>query len=336
MINSALIQGNGLYDMNKGIVTSEEPALAMFESLNSFKAIQNLIDEGESENQYIECKAPTSPKLGRDTKSQLSRAVSGFANTGGGVIIWGVSTTRHKHSSLDILSQIEAIGSVKKFAQEIDLSIPVLIGPNTLKQRPSKIIYKKSKDTKGIVITYITPTSGDPVQANDGKFYLRIRDEFKEMPFETIKRMFSGSASSDLYPNFDDSIVKLEDDGSWSVPVAIENKSSVAAKEITVSLRIENFSACETVSCSSFYDASDVNPGKKLFIVELKSPIHRGLNQIVGRLSVKMKKKKRMKRILNLEISLYASNMRARKRYVSIQLAKTGFSVKSTKDEFLY
>ena len=313
-----------------------EPSLALFNSLNTIQTVQRLIDDGEAENQYIECKSPTAPQLSRDLKFQLSQAVSGFANSGGGVIIWGVSTTKHQHSGLDILTQIELIGSIKNFAQEIDSTIPRLIKPLTIELHQSRILREKPSDTKGIIITYISPTDGDPIQANDEKFYLRIRDEFKEMPYETIKRMFSGTVSPDLYPVFDNRLVKLEQDDSWRFPIILENRSSAAAKDTEVSIDIKNFSSCESVNSREFRDSSNINPGIKIFIAEVNKPIHRGMNIIAGNLVVKMKKIKRVKRVLNLLITIYATNMRAKQREVTVELAKKGFSVKSSKDNYLY
>ncbi len=200
----------------------------------------------------------------------------------------------------------------------------------------SRILREKPSDTRGIIITYISSTNGDPIQANDGKFYLRIRDEFKEMPYETIKRMFSGTASPNLYPIFDNRLVKLEQDGSWKIPIILENRSSVAARDTEVSITIKNFSACENVNSTEFRDSSNINPGRKIFMADAGKPIHRGMNIIVGHLIVKMKKLKRARRILNLLITIYATSMRARQREVTVELAKKGFSVKSAKDNYLY
>lgn len=318
-------------------ISKNEPSLSLFNSLSSILAIKKLIEDGESENQYIECKSPEVPRLNQEIKNKLSQAVSGFANSGGGVIIWGVSTTKHQHSSLDTLTQIELVGTAKKFSREIDLEIPRLIKPLTIELHESKILLEKSSDSRGVIITYISPTSGDPIQASDGKFYLRIRDEFKEMPYETIKRMFSGTVCPDLYPIFDNRLVKLEEDGSWKIPIIIENRSSAAARDTQVSVTIENFSDCERVKSSEFRDSSDVNPGKKIFIKDVNGPIHRGMNTLVGNLTIKMKKLVLPKRILKLTTAIYASSMRAKQQLVTIHLARNrGFSVEKEMNKYLY
>src|SRR5690349_19373753 len=124
-----------------------EPAEALFESLSRWQRIRDLIDAGEAEGLYLECKAPHTPRLTRDQRIKLAEAVSGFSNTGGGVVIWGVSTTRHDHSGLDVLTQIEPLGSVRSFAQQVDATIPTLAYPGVAVP-PSRVLYRRSSDTR--------------------------------------------------------------------------------------------------------------------------------------------------------------------------------------------
>lgn len=307
----------------------------IFDSLDSFKAIERLIDEGESENDYLECKAPTTPVLDKGLKAKLSQAISGFSNNAGGIIIWGVSTTPHNREGLDVLTQIQEIGSIKQFKKQIDLSIPNLSKPS-LDSCLSKVITRESTDTRGLAITYIPKVDGDPIQANDGKFWLRVRAEFVEMPYETLKRMFCGTAGPDLEPLIDNQLVKLNTDGSWNIPIVIQNRSSAAARDTEVSVVIQNPDVCEKISTTGFKDQSDVNPGEKIFMIELNKPLHRGLNSVVGNLVVKMKKAKLSKRRLDLEINIYSSNMRAKTTSITIQLAKKGFSITKVKSNDIY
>ncbi|MCH7679724.1 hypothetical protein IID10_10235, partial [candidate division KSB1 bacterium] len=101
-------------------------------------------------------------------------------------------------------------------------------------------------------------------------------DEFKEMPYETIKRMFSGTAGPDLEPLFNDRLVELQTDGSWKIPFILANTSSAAAKDTEVSVTINNPTFCEKISTETFIDQSKINPGKRIFMVNLNRPVHRG------------------------------------------------------------
>lgn len=315
-----------------------DPAKALFDSLATYPRIQELIDAGEAEDQYLECKAPGSPQFNRDTRAKLARSASGFGNSGGGVIIWGVSTVKHGASGLDILTQIEPIGNVKRLAQQIDRALPGLTVPQ-LALESSRILHRAKGDTKGLIVTYIPPTPGDPLQSTvDRNFYFRSGDEFREMPYEMLRRMFAGAAGPLLRPLFDARLVECDEKGIWKVPITLYNESSAAARDTRVSVLVQNPDACTSVTRSGqgLRDVSQVNPGQTLFTGSVEAPIFRGLNQLVGWLAVHMKKGRRPRRILRLRIRVFADRMRATEWTFKVQLAKTGFSIKDVEERFLY
>jgi hypothetical protein len=313
-----------------------EASLEVYKQVKSYSRIDEMIEEGESEGLHLECKAPSGPRLNKDLKKHLSKALSGFSNTAGGVIIWGVSTTKHKHTGLDVLSQIEPIGKCKQFEQQVASTVPTLTNPS-VNGVSTKILKKNRKDTRGVVVMHIPKAKGDPVQSiSDNLFYFRSGEEFCVAPYEMIKRLFSSTESPDLRPVLLDNLVKLREDGSWVIPISIENRSSAVAEHVKVFVAIENYSACSSIKSEIMKDASHVNPGKKAFICDVEGVIHRGLGHVIGSLVVKMKKKKLPKRRLDLSFSLYSNKMRARFLEVSIQLAKKKFSVKITREEFIY
>ena len=65
-----------------------EAARQLYEFLDSYSYLEELINNGETEGIYLECKAPVSPQLTRDMKANLARAISGFSNTAGGRFFW--------------------------------------------------------------------------------------------------------------------------------------------------------------------------------------------------------------------------------------------------------
>jgi len=313
-----------------------EAAEQIFANLNRYSRIRELIDDGEAEGVYLECKAPHVPRLSRDLKAKLAQAISGFANTAGGVIIWGVSTTKHAESGLDILTQIEPIASCKRFAQQIDRAIPTLTTP-PIQTGASRVLHRRKTDTRGVVVTYIPQTTGDPVRSTiDRRWYLRSGDQFIEMPYQVLQRMFAATSSPDLHFVFHHELVSLGEGEAWKLPIAIENRSSAVAEHVLVSVEITSPSACEKIQAEQFRDVSHLNPGKSIYMVNYQGVIHRGLNEVVGRLKVSMRKGKRLRRVLRLIITIYAGRMRARRWNVRVQLAKKGFSVKAAEMEFLY
>lgn len=313
------------------------PAEAFFSTLVTHASIQGLIAAGEAEGPYLECKAPQAPQLDRGLKAQLAAVVSAFANSGGGVVILGVSTDSKLHAGLDVLTQIEPIGHCATFSKLLDRVVPTLNTP-AVAFPPSRVIRAKTSDTKGVVVLYVPSTPGDPVQSlDDRRFYIRSGAECVEMPYETLKRMFAGSGAPDLVPLFDGRIVTQQPNGTWRVPIVLTNRATRAAEFTDCCVEIVNAEACEAVTAERpLQDASGVNPGHMMFTAEVARPIHRGLNQVLGALVVTMKKAKRAKRVLTLDVRVYCSGMRAKKCTMRVQLAKKGFSVKRVSESFVY
>lgn len=104
----------------------------LFASLSTYADLKELIDNGEAEGLYLECKAPAEPRLTRDLRAHLAKAISGFSNTAGGVVIWGISTTKHAQSGLDVLTQLAPIGECRRFQQQVEKAIPSLTTPPDL------------------------------------------------------------------------------------------------------------------------------------------------------------------------------------------------------------
>lgn len=306
---------------------------SVFDSVNSINDVLRLIEEGEAENSFLECKSPDQPFLNRELKITLAKAISGFSNTSGGLIIWGVSTTRKSKSGLDVLTQIEYLGSCKKFSTEILNKIPTLTNP-PIKNYENKIIRLKNTDTRGIILSYIPQVISDPVQsALDNHFYYRSGDDFILTPYSMLKRLFASSESPDLSTFVDDNLVKLEQDGFWEIPVTISNNSSAVAENAKINIIVVNSEACSELKASGMNDISKFNPGKKIFSNELDTVVHRGFNIIIGHLRLKMAG--RRKKII-LKINIFANKMRAKSQLITVNVYKNKVFTKIEESTFLY
>ena len=123
-----------------------DAASELYQSLSTWGDLQTLIDGGETEGLHLECKSPSSPNLDRGLKSQLARALSGYSNTAGGVILWGVATTPHSHSKIDVISQLEPLGNCAKFEKQLCVANPSLTSPSVLTSE-TKLIKHQAADT---------------------------------------------------------------------------------------------------------------------------------------------------------------------------------------------
>lgn len=313
-----------------------EASQSLYNALAGYLDLETLVQIGEAEGLHLECKAPGSPQLGKDLKVTLAMALSGFANSAGGVFIWGISTQHQSHSDLDVLTQIEPIGRCASFAKQLAAVVPTLTTPS-LTSVEHKVIRKGRSDSKGVVVTHIPEYSADPVQSNkDGHFYFRSGDVFAVAPYQMIQRMFAATESPDLQATFDARLVKLEDDGTWTIPIGVLNDSSAIAEHVYMQVQINNRHVCEAATMSKFSDVSYLNPGLTLFNLNFTGVIHRGINMILDNLKVRMKVGKRPRRRLDITILLHAHKMRARRFSYSLYLEKKGFSVKTHSSGYLY
>lgn len=308
-------------------------AKTLLDSIKTFKDLDKLIDEGEAESLLLECKSPVEPKLNKDLKKTLAKAISGFSNTNGGVIIWGMSTTKKAHSGLDILTQIEPIGSIKRFSGEVSNKIPTLSIP-TISNFENKIIKKQVKDTKGVLLTYIPLNIGDPIQSIiDDYFWYRSGDDFIKTPYPMLKRLFAATESPNLSVLIHNSIMKVDENGFWDIPLTISNESSAVGENTKISVTISNSEACLEIKTVGLKDISNLNPRSKVFSGELNGVAHRGFDTVIGSLKIKMKSSN--KKVV-LKVHIFANKMRAKGQTFDIKLFKTKYTTKLIKEEFLY
>jgi len=301
----------------------QNAALGLYASLDSFGELNQLILNGEAEHLYLECKAPHSPNLDRGLVNQLARVISAFSNTEGGVIILGIETERHTHSGLDILKQISFVADSERFRKVLINKIPIITAP-AITDFDTKVVKERRGDTKGIILLYV-PKAHIPIQSTiDNVFYLRSGDAEIPLPHETLRRLFLTADVPQLEPVFDQRLVKFQG-GAWIIPVGIANHSISAGENITISATILNPDACAEVTAESMEDASEMNPGKKVFMKEVPGVCHQSLNIFVGELKVKMKKGTRLKRLLSLKFALYANRMPAREWLYDLHLTGRGF-----------
>jgi len=311
-------------------------AESLFESLRKWSSLQSLVDEAAPEGIYLECKTQTGVSLKQGTKNQLAETASAMANASGGVILLGVATTFVKADGLDVVSGLEPIGNVEKLAARIEIELPLLTVPPLV--GPRIRIIKKPRTASGIVAVYIPQTVGDPVRtATDHHFYFRGSDGDTKAPYEVIRRLFAATDVPDLTVDIHTGTAARNDDGSFTLPLVVANQSSALARDIRVTVNIDNFEDCLSIRASQLTDSSDVNPGSKMFTSKNVEPIHRGLGVVVGHLIVTMAGNKWPKRILETTVTLYADKMRARSYRIRANLKKAGLEVKSvTGPHYLY
>lgn len=155
-------------------------------------AIDSLVDTRTSEDLYLDYKQiatkPSDRAIHADDKWNLKKAVSGFANTAGGIIVWGVKCKPGSDGSdvpTDKLPSRDAVHLRSLFDGVISgLTIPAHSGVN------SHVILTGKDDREGYVVTLVPAADNMPLQLTDGSYYMRAGSSFATISNPILAAMF--------------------------------------------------------------------------------------------------------------------------------------------------
>lgn len=141
--------------------------------------VGNEIETGLQDFKLFLSSNPTN--WGRDDKKALSEGLSGFANSEGGLLIWGVDC-RKGPDGADIVQELKPIQQLKAvLAQMLTLSAS-LVSPAVIGAEHIPIYADKPEDT-GFIITYVPKGESSPHMAMVGnRFMYRAGNSFLPMP----------------------------------------------------------------------------------------------------------------------------------------------------------
>ena len=125
-----------------------------------------------------------------DVQQNWSKALSGFANTGGGILIWGIEAKKDPATGVDCASAIALIDHPAALKSRLmhlhhQATDPPVLG----------VVVEQYVDSsgKGFVVCFVPESGFKPDRAEqDGKkqFYLRAGDDFVVMPVPVLRSMF--------------------------------------------------------------------------------------------------------------------------------------------------
>lgn len=175
----------------KAAMGRAEDLFARLES-EGVDAINDLFEQKKSEEAFLDFKRSADQgagvRLHDDDRKNLSRALSGFANTDGGVIVWGVGTGGTRGS--DAASERHPIADCGRFAGWIEnavsgCTVPAITGVRSIS------IKEKELDGAGYVVTLIPSSLSGPHQLQgEGVYLMRTGSSFKPVPHVLLAGMF--------------------------------------------------------------------------------------------------------------------------------------------------
>ncbi|WP_405170123.1 ATP-binding protein [Paenibacillus sp. FSL H8-0280] len=207
-------------------------AFLLFNELqdNRYNAIKSMIEKGQEEGLFIEFKekaARNIPGVQKGDKNIYAKAMSGFSNAAGGVLIWGIEAKANGESEPDIAVGEKPIKHLRKFLTDLSSLISDAITPhNTGVQNITIFLNDAPEVDEGFIVTYIPASEKPPHRAmfQDNKYYSRAGDSFIMMEHFMLEDAFGKRQKPKLEIFYDIYIATLTAEQSiFEVHIGIKN-----------------------------------------------------------------------------------------------------------------
>jgi hypothetical protein len=163
----------------------------LFELFNTIDVnkIETFIKEGKEENLQLDFKEINRPDLThKDDKKNLAKALSGFANSSGGIIVWGVKAKKNQ-DGIDCAQEKAIIENIPLFVSKLNEFTGISVNPivDGVLHKPIVV-----NEKNGFAITYIPESESGPHMAkfSEDRYYKRSGDSFYKMEHIDLEDMF--------------------------------------------------------------------------------------------------------------------------------------------------
>jgi hypothetical protein len=164
-------------------------SIADFFNALTLQMIESFVDEGQEEHLSLEFKTVAGPELnaGNDRKT-FAKALSGFANSAGGVIVWGIGTTKSA-SGNDAASSRAPILNVAMFVQRLAEFTSLYVTPSVVGVAHRQF---ELPNGDGFAATYVPESDAGPHMALVGldRYFKRGSVGFYPLQHFDVSDMF--------------------------------------------------------------------------------------------------------------------------------------------------
>jgi hypothetical protein len=157
-----------------------------FRQLQSLRAIQSLI--GQTEDLYLDCKEW--PSREDDAQRMIAKALCGFSNADGGVLLIGMEARSLQKDAPDSIQQMKPVADAVAVKAKIENLVGSLVEPPLQGVRLAHVLEREGEPS-GFVLIYIPPTEGFPTRSRKHwNFCLRVSAGTLPMEYFQIADMF--------------------------------------------------------------------------------------------------------------------------------------------------
>ncbi len=154
-------------------------------------AVKRLVDERFQENVQLEFKSKTKRENGELTKEDrenLGKMVSAFANSSGGVLIWGI-IARKNEDGIDCASELAPIEELEKFRGAVERAVSQVVMP---RHEAIEIAVVPADQKSGYLLLRVQRSERRPhrCEVGDKQYFKRIGDSTVAMEHYDIEDSF--------------------------------------------------------------------------------------------------------------------------------------------------
>jgi len=167
---------------------AESNRTARFRTL-TFEDLQRFLADRQEENLHLDFKLVTNPSMNRDDRRNLAKTLSGFANSEGGLIIWGVDA-RKNEDDIDCVCALCPVPNVPLLLSRLNQLTSDMVSP-TVPGVAHRIVHK-DENAHGYAATVVPASDAGPHMAKGGedRYYKRSGDSFVKMEHFDVADMF--------------------------------------------------------------------------------------------------------------------------------------------------
>lgn len=221
--------------------------------------LQSLIDNEIEESIHIEFKSKGALSKKDSHKKEVSKDISAFANSDGGILVYGIEEVNHKAHRF---SYIDGNEFTKEWLEQI-ISTTVQRKIPNLKIFP---IRNKGKISETIYIVQVPSSIESPHISRDKRFYKRFNFESVQMEEYEIRQLYGRRLKSELVLdgyNISQFIEQPNDeDYKFMIEVFVGNDGETSEKEFKVNLYFEEYNDKINIHWKDFGSNRDYTASK--------------------------------------------------------------------------
>jgi hypothetical protein len=260
----------------------------LFDGIRSSVDIQRFVDEKREEDLHLEFKTKKDAQNGTpepEDKKNVSKCLSAFANSDGGVLIWGVKTDHR--DQVDRAADCRPITEPEKFRARLADCILEATQPPV---DGVTLAVVSANGGAGFVKCLIPASDKTPHMASDNRYYRRTSNGSRQMEHYELEDMFGRRQRPALKLRLALFPTTFNHVPCESLEVGLINEGRVVAKFAGVYLELKDDSNITKIQIvDGLYDASRFNAGRRVLAwsSDANNVIHtNGHTLFVGRVTL--------------------------------------------------